>query len=50
MITLAYFPPIWRKVMDHRVIDHYDGDLTKLNVVPGKREKVLARAAGSKQR
>jgi len=22
MITVAYFPPIWRKIMDHRVLDH----------------------------
>ncbi|MFT7022766.1 MAG: alkane 1-monooxygenase [Rhodococcus sp. (in: high G+C Gram-positive bacteria)] len=43
MISLAYFPPIWRKVMDHRVIEHYDGDITKVNIDPSKREKVLAR-------
>ncbi|MBM7365626.1 alkane 1-monooxygenase [Gordonia hydrophobica] len=45
MITLAYFPPIWRKVMDHRVLDHYDGDVTRANIQPGKRDKVLARYA-----
>jgi alkane 1-monooxygenase len=50
MITLAYFPPVWRKVMDHRVIDHYAGDLSKLNVVPGRREKVLARASAGQHR
>ncbi len=42
MITLAYFPPLWRKVMDHRVLDHYDGDITRVNIAPGKRAKVLA--------
>ncbi|MFC9761361.1 alkane 1-monooxygenase [Rhodococcus jostii] len=46
MITLAYFPPLWRKVMDHRVLDHYDGDITRVNIQPGKREKVLARYSG----
>lgn len=43
MITLAYFPPLWRRVMDHRVLDHYDGDITRVNVQPSKREKILAR-------
>jgi alkane 1-monooxygenase len=43
MILLAYFPPIWRKVMDHRVLDHYDGDITKAGIHPPKEAKVLAR-------
>ncbi|MDJ0392521.1 alkane 1-monooxygenase [Rhodococcus sp. G-MC3] len=43
MITVAYFPPIWRKVMDHRVLDHYLGDITSVNIEPSKREKILAR-------
>ncbi|MFT3900646.1 MAG: alkane 1-monooxygenase [Gordonia sp. (in: high G+C Gram-positive bacteria)] len=43
MITLAYVPPLWRKVMDHRVLEHYDGDITKANIQPNKREKVLAK-------
>ena len=47
MISLAYFPPVWRKVMDHRVLDHYDGDITKVNIQPSKREKILA-AHGAK--
>jgi alkane 1-monooxygenase len=29
--------------MDHRVIEHYDGDVTQVNVQPRLREKVLAR-------
>ncbi|MFM9370077.1 alkane 1-monooxygenase [Streptomyces sp. Da 82-17] len=36
MIVLAYFPPLWRRVMDHRVRAHYDGDLSRANVHPGK--------------
>lgn len=43
MLTLAYFPPLWRKVMDHRVLDHYDGDITRVNIQPSKRAKILAR-------
>ncbi|MGL6234491.1 MAG: alkane 1-monooxygenase [Segniliparus sp.] len=43
MITLAYFTPLWRKVMDHRVLEHYDGDVSLANLQPGKREKLLAR-------
>ncbi|GEE01606.1 alkane 1-monooxygenase [Gordonia spumicola] len=43
MIGIAYFPPIWRKIMDKRVIEHYDGDLTRANLQPGKEAKLLAR-------
>ncbi|MEU0543870.1 alkane 1-monooxygenase [Nocardia sp. NPDC005978] len=43
MIGLAYFPPLWRKVMDHRVLTHYDGDITRANIQPGKRDRVLAK-------
>ncbi|APE36583.1 alkane 1-monooxygenase [Nocardia mangyaensis] len=43
MILIAYFPPIWRKVMDKRVLAHYDGDVTRANIEPKRREKVLAR-------
>ena len=42
MIGLTYFPPLWRKVMDHRVLDHYDGDVTRVNIHPRMRDKVLA--------
>lgn len=43
MIGLAYFPPLWRAVMDHRVVQHYDGDLTRANLHPARRERLLAR-------
>jgi alkane 1-monooxygenase len=42
MIGLTYFPPLWRKVMDHRVLAHYDGDITRVNVHPRVRDAVLA--------
>jgi alkane 1-monooxygenase len=32
--------------MDHRVIEHYAGDLGKANIVPRRREKILAKHAG----
>ena len=45
MIVLTYFPPLWRKVMDHRVIEHYHGDITRVNIQPRKRDKILAKYA-----
>ena len=43
MIVLAWFPPLWRRVMDPRLVEHYGGDVTRANVQPRKLEKVLAR-------
>ena len=43
MIVLALFPPLWRKVMDKRVLDHFDGDLSLANIAPRKRAKYLAK-------
>jgi alkane 1-monooxygenase len=43
MIVLAAIPPLWRRVMDHRVLEHYNGDITRVNVQPRLRKKVLAR-------
>ena len=43
MIILAWVPPLWRRVMDQRLIDHYGGDPTRANIHPRKRRKVLAR-------
>ncbi|MGB9011774.1 MAG: alkane 1-monooxygenase [Aeromicrobium sp.] len=34
MIVLACVPHLWRRVMDHRVMDHLDGDLTSANLHP----------------
>lgn len=42
MIVLALFPPLWRRVMDPRVLAHFDGDITRANIHPPKREQVLA--------
>lgn len=43
MIVFAYLPPLWRKVMDKRVLAHYEGDITLANVNPRNRDKILAR-------
>jgi alkane 1-monooxygenase len=43
MILLAGFPPLWRRVMDHRLVDHYEGDLSRANIAPRARRRVLAR-------
>ena len=45
MIVLAIVPPVWRRVMDPRVLAHFDGDVTRANISPRKRERILARYA-----
>ena len=43
MILLALAPPLWRRVMDPRVLAHYDGDMSRANIAPRRRDKVLRR-------
>ncbi|MET7767185.1 alkane 1-monooxygenase [Nocardia sp. NPDC005366] len=44
MILLAAVPPLWRAVMDHRVLAHYGGDLTLINTKPEtKRHQLMPR-------
>ncbi len=43
MIVLAYLTPLWRRVMDPRVLAHYDGDVMRANIHPRARRRVLAR-------
>lgn len=45
MLLVAYVPPVWRWVMDKRVVAHYGGDLTKANLQPSQRNKLLAKYA-----
>ncbi len=47
MIVLAYFPPLWRRVMDRRLLEHYNGDLTRANIQPRARKRLLARHGGT---
>jgi alkane 1-monooxygenase len=46
MIVLAWFPPLWRRVMDPRLLDHFEGDVSRANIQPRKRRKILARYGG----
>ncbi|MDG4759245.1 alkane 1-monooxygenase [Micromonospora sp. WMMD710] len=32
MVVVALVPPLWRRLMDHRVLAHYGGDRTRANV------------------
>jgi alkane 1-monooxygenase len=43
MILIAVIPPVWRRVMDHRVLEHYRGELSKANLKPGLRRRALRR-------
>ena len=47
MIVLAWFPPLWRRVMDPRLLEHFDGDVTRANIQPRKRRQILARYGAS---
>jgi alkane 1-monooxygenase len=43
MITLAYCPPLWFALMDKRVVRHYAGDMSKINIQPSARQKLMKR-------
>jgi alkane 1-monooxygenase len=43
MIVVALFPPLFRKIMDKRVVAHYGGDIRLANVQPAEYEKLLRR-------
>ncbi|WP_349257086.1 fatty acid desaturase [Nocardioides sp.] len=43
MIVLAIVPAIWRRVMDPRVLAHFDGDMSRANLAPRKRDRILAK-------
>ena len=47
MIVIAWIPPLWRRLMDRRLVEHYGGDLTRANVHPRKRARLLARYGGT---
>jgi alkane 1-monooxygenase len=42
MIVLAIVPAVWRRVMDRRVLAHFGGDISRANISPRKRDKILA--------
>ncbi len=41
MLLPALIPPLWFKMMDKRVVDHYKGDLNKANIYPKRRAKIF---------
>lgn len=43
MLIVALFPPLFRRLMDPLVVAHFDGDIRRANVQPGKLEKLLAK-------
>jgi hypothetical protein len=43
LIVLCLIPPLWCRVMDPRVITHYDGDVFSANIHPPARNRYLAR-------
>ncbi|HEY3959994.1 MAG TPA: alkane 1-monooxygenase [Solirubrobacteraceae bacterium] len=43
MIVLAAIPPLWKRTMDRRVLDHYEGDVARANISPRARKRILAR-------
>jgi alkane 1-monooxygenase len=42
MIVLAAVPPLWRRVMDRKLLAHYGGDLARTNIAPRRRGRLLA--------
>ncbi|MGQ4381460.1 alkane 1-monooxygenase [Streptomyces sp. SAS_267] len=42
MIVLAWFPPLWRRVMDPRLLAHHAGDIGRANLHPAARERLTA--------
>ncbi len=45
MILAAYFPPLWFRLMDSKVVAHHGGDLSRANLYPAKREALLKKWA-----
>ena len=43
MMVLALVPPLWRRVMDRRVLNHYGGDIRLAALRPGKAQRLLQR-------
>jgi alkane 1-monooxygenase len=43
MILAAVIPPLWRRIMDDRLLAHYGGEVTRANIHPRVRARVLRR-------
>lgn len=42
MVLIAYFPPLWFRLMNPKVVAHFNGDMTRANIKPSMREAVIA--------
>jgi alkane 1-monooxygenase len=47
MIVLAWFPPLWRRVMDPRLATHYGGDLTSAHLHPRVRRRLVGESSAA---
>ncbi|MBI3215878.1 MAG: alkane 1-monooxygenase [Mycobacterium sp.] len=47
MLLLALVPPLWRRVMDHRVLAHYGGDITLTALSPRAERKLTAQQSSA---
>ena len=43
MFPVAYVPWLWFKVMDKRLVEVVDGDLSQINMYPSKREELISK-------
>ncbi|WP_329343495.1 fatty acid desaturase [Streptomyces sp. NBC_01352] len=43
MMIVALFPPLFRRLMDPLVVAHFEGDIRRANVQPGKLGRLLAK-------
>jgi alkane 1-monooxygenase len=49
MILLAYATPLWFRLIDPLVVAHYGGDVTRANILPRRRERLLAKWGGMRR-
>ena len=50
MILAAVIPPLWRRLMDRRLLAHYGGEVARANIQPRVRARILARYASAPAR
>jgi alkane 1-monooxygenase len=43
MFSLAYFPPLWRRVMDPRLLQTVGRDASRINFDPRQRQTLINR-------
>ena len=43
MVLVALVPPLWRRMMDRRVLAHYGGDISLAALRPSKAQRLLRR-------